>query len=126
MGRPSVFLWDDASKAYLIHCYEEVQRASLTRKQQPVDIQRRFQLLYPVCKLTGTTLFRYAADFATARRPVVHNSTDLWQGDVVSDLLKCVEAARINNSQSQSLGLQAGKRGRPGLFLTAAFKYHII
>ena len=126
MGRPSVFLWDDVSKGYVIQCREEVQSASFTKKQQFIELQRLFLLHYPVCKLSGSTLSKYATDFATARLPVVHKDTDLWQGDVVSDLVKCVEAARLSNSQSQSLGLQAGKRGRPGLFVTEAFKYHII
>ena len=114
MGRPSVFLWDDVSKGYLIQCREEVRSARLTYKQQHVELQRLFQLLYPVCKLSGSTLSVYATDFATARLPVVHKSTELWHADMVSDLVKCVEAARLSNSQSQSLGLQAGKRGRPG------------
>ena len=97
MVRPSVFLWDDASKGYLIQCREEVQSASLSKNQQPVELQRLFQLHYPLCKLSGSTLLSYARDFVTARQPVVHKDTDLWQGDVVSDLVKCVEAARISN-----------------------------
>ena len=114
MGRPSVFLWDDASKGYLIQCREEVRSAKLSAKQQPAELQRLFQSHYPVCKLSGSTLFSYALGFASALLPVVHKSTDLWHADVISDLVKCVETARISNSQSQSLGLLAGKRGRKG------------
>ena len=114
MGRPSVFIWDDVSKGYVIQCRDVVRSAKLSAKQQPAELQRLFQLHYPLCKLSGSTLFVYAKDFTTANQPVVHKDTDLWQGNVVSDLMKCVEAARISNSQSQSLGLQAGKRGRPG------------
>ena len=121
MGRPSVFLWDDVSKGYLIQCREELRIAGLTRKQQAVELLRLFQLHYPVCKLSGSSLFSYVTDFAKARQPVVHKDTDLWHADVVSDLVECIEAARISNSQSQSLGLQAGKRGRPGLYLTLTF-----
>ena len=114
MGRPPEFVWDDVSKEYLIQCRQEVQSARMTMKQQFHEVQRRFQLQYPVCKLSGSTLLKYATDFATARLPVVHKDTELWPSDIVSDLVSCVEGARISNTQSQSLGLQAGKRGRPG------------
>ena len=117
MGRPARYHFDDDGKAFLIQCREEVRMLKWNMKQQMGELQRRFQLKYPVCDLSGTTLYTYAGEFASALKPVVFRSTQLWPNDVVADLVKCVDLARSINTQSQTLGLQAGKRERKGSFL---------